>query len=320
MYWIVSFCIAVNFAIVFSSVDLSKAATTLSQIISPSRSSQRMPRTPVLCISHGGPNLVEDSDHPAYKQLQKLGREITQDIRPKAIVVISAHWAGEPNQVEVNTAVTQGLIYDFYGFPAHYYKWQFPHSGSPELATRVLSLLGASGIKAEGVRRGLDHGVWVPFWCTFNPEENALPADVPIVQVSLFDSDDGAKHFALGEALTPLRDEGVLIIGSGMAVHNLRDMFRANGLGKTMPYVESFEPALKEAMEMGSPELRKTGLEALLRRPDARKAHPDFDHLLPFFVGAGAAGEDPGKMIFTSPQGSLSWGMFQYGVDTVAAK
>ena len=109
-----------------------------------------------------------------------------------------------------------------------------------------------------------------------------------------------------------LRDEGVQIIVSGMAVHNLKDMWRASGLGKTMPYVETFEPAWTEAVE-ASPAERQGRMKELLRRPDARKAHPNFDHLLPIHVGAGAAGEDWGKQIWTYPEGSMSWAMYRFG-------
>lgn len=163
---------------------------------------------------------MEDFDHPAYNKLQEIGREITQKVKPKAVVVFSAHWQGYRDTIEVNTAESQGLIYDYYGFPAHYYEFQYPNKGSPELAEKVLGLLKDAGIKAEGVRRGLDHGVFAPFRVAFDPEKN--PLSVPIVQVSLFDIEDPDMHYALGKAVSSLREEGVLVIASGMAVHNLR--------------------------------------------------------------------------------------------------
>lgn len=254
---------------------------------------------------------MEETDHPAYKKLQELGKEITQKIRPKAIVVFSAHWQGEPNLIEVNEAESQGLIYDFYGFPPHFYSYKFPNKGSPELAKRIVQLLGESGIKAEGVRRGLDHGVWASFMCAFDPEKNPLN-DIPIVQVSLFDSDDPNQHYRLGQAMQALRDEGVQIIVSGMAVHNLRDRMKAFGQPGPLPYTVSFEAALTEAVER-PPEERQQALAELLKRPDARKAHPDFDHLLPVHIGAGAAGNDMGERIWTLPEGSMSWSMFRFG-------
>lgn len=220
---------------------------------------------------------MEDTHHPAYAQLQRIGKDITQKIRPKAVVVFSAHWQGQPKTIEVNTAESMGLIYDFYGFPPHFYEFQFPNRGSPELANRIIELLGKSGIQAEGVRRGLDHGVWASFMCAFDPETN--PLEIPIVQVSLFDTDDADQHYRLGQAVSALRDEGVQIIVSGMAVHNLRDMWKAMGQPTPMPYAVSFDAAIKEAVEM-PPEKRQKAMAELLRRADARKAHPSFEHLL----------------------------------------
>ena len=141
----------------------------------------------------------------------------------------SKHQQGEPKTIEVNTATSQGLIYDFYGFPPHFYSFKYPNSGSPELAERIIELLTKADIKAEGVRRGLDHGVWASFMCAFDPETNPLFPEIPIVQVSLFDSDDPDQHYRLGKAVEALRDEGVQIIVSGMAVHNLKDMYKAYG-------------------------------------------------------------------------------------------
>lgn len=267
-------------------------------------------RTPVFFLSHGGPNIMEETSHPAYAEMQRIGKDITQTVKPKAVVVFSAHWQGGPKLVEVNTATSQGLIYDFYGFPAHYYDFKYPNEGSPELAEKVIALLGKAGIEAEGTRRGLDHGVWASFMVAFDPKSN--PLNVPIVQVSLFDSEDPDQHYALGRAVASLRDEGYQIIVSGMAVHNLRDLRVASSRPGPMPYAVSFDDALKQAVE-APVESRQKSMAALLERSDARKAHPTFEHLLPIYVGAGAAGEDRGKQIWTLPEGSLSWAQFQFG-------
>ena len=276
-----------------------------------SSNTTNMSRTPVYFFSHGGPTIIEDFDHPAYAQLQKLGKEITQTIKPKAVVVFSAHWQGEPKLIEVNTAESMGLIYDFYGFPPHFYDYEFPNRGDTKLAENILQLLGDAGIQAEGVRRGLDHGVWASFACAFDSKKN--PLKVPIVQVSLFDNEDPDKHYALGKAVSSLRDEGVLIIVSGMTVHNLRDFGRSFGMmSGPMPYAISFDEALKEAVEQPV-EARQQAMANVLKRPDARKAHPSFDHLLPIHIGAGAAGDDVGKQVWTMPEGSLSWGMYRFG-------
>lgn len=290
--------------------------TSLSQSSFNISKSQRlasngtMGRTPVYFLSHGGPNIMEEVHHPAYAKLQEIGQEITQKVKPKAVVVFSAHWQGYKDTIEVNTAESMGLIYDFYGFPAHYYEFQYPNNGSPELAEKILGKLQGAGIKAEGVRRGLDHGVWASFMCAFNPEKN--PLNVPIVQVSLFDMDDPDMHYALGEAVSSLRDEGIQIIVSGMAVHNLRDMFRTFGQPGALDYTYTFDDALKEAVEQ-PPESRQKAMSELLKRKDARQAHPSFDHLLPIHIGAGAAGDDRGKQLWTLPEGSMSWAQYRFG-------
>jgi 4,5-DOPA dioxygenase extradiol len=161
------------------------------------------------------------------------------------------------------------------------------------------------------VRRGLDHGVFAPFLVAFDPEKN--PLNVPVVQVSLFDSEDPAQHQALGRALAPLREEGVLVICSGMAVHNLRDFRSSYGRLGNQPYAVSFDEALKEAAEQSSAEARDKAMVALLQRSDARKAHPSFEHLLPVHVAAGAAGDDRGKQLWTLPEGSMSWAQYRFG-------
>lgn len=160
------------------------------------------------------------------------------------------------------------------------------------------------------MKRGLDHGVFAPFTVAFNPKTN--PLNVPLVQVSLFDSDDGDKHYKLGQALSSLRDENIQIIVSGMAVHNLRDLWTAMQKPGPMPYAVSFDAALKEAAEQ-KPETRQTAMAELLKRSDARRAHPSFEHLLPIHIGAGAAGDDQGKQLFTLAEGSMSWAQYRFG-------
>jgi aromatic ring-opening dioxygenase catalytic subunit (LigB family) len=190
---------------------------------------------------------------------------------------------------------------------------QYPNTGSPELATKILNTLHSSGIEAEPVTRGLDHGVFAPFLVAFDPEKNPLGKDVPIVQVSLFDSDSAERHLALGKALEPLRDEGVLIICSGMAVHNLRDLMNSRGQPGNKAYTLSFDSALKDAVEQDGVQARDEAMVALLKRSDARRAHPSFEHVLPVFVAAGAAGENLGRQLWTMPEGSMSWAQFRFG-------
>lgn len=148
------------------------------------------------------------------------------------------------------------------------------------------------------------------FISAFEPESN--PLNVPIVQASLFKSDDPIQHYRLGQAVSRLREDNILIIVSGMAVHNLRDLQFSIGSSEALPYTASFDEALKDAVTAPVAE-RENALAELLKRPDARQAHPTFDHILPIHVGAGAAGEDLGKRLWTLKEGSMSWAQFRFG-------
>ncbi|KAK4553046.1 hypothetical protein LTR86_009970 [Recurvomyces mirabilis] len=197
-------------------------------------------RAPVYFLSVGGPNTIEDTAHPAYARLASVGREITERVRPKAVVVISAHWQEHSDKIAINVAENPGLIYDFRGFPPKYYQIEYPYRGSLEVAEAVTKKLGTAGITVRKVKRGLDHGVWVGFMAAFNPDTN--PLAVPIVQVSLYDNEDLEQHYRFGQALSSLRDDGVLIIGAGMAAHNLPDFraMRLQGVSRTMPYCSPY--------------------------------------------------------------------------------
>ncbi|CAG9993102.1 unnamed protein product [Clonostachys byssicola] len=268
------------------------------------------PRLPTYFLGIGGPNFMENTSHPAYAKLAEVGHEITTRVKPKAVVAFSAHWQSGPTTIQINTAEKTDLIYDFYGFPPHYYEFEYPSRGSPELAERVIQNLETSGIQVERVKRGLDHGIWVGFIAAFNPKTN--PLNVPLVQVSLYSNEDPAKHYQLGRALESLRTEGVLIIGAGMAVHNLRDFRAMRGAPKTMPYAYSFDEALKGAVT-ADPQDREAKMSELMKRDDMRKAHPTLEHLFPMYIAAGAAGSDVGEQIWTYPEGSLNWAQYRFG-------
>lgn len=288
-------------------------------------------RTPVYFVSHGvgttlpaqsgmnnsnirqGPTTMYDTKHPVYPHLQAIGKEITEKVKPSAIVVFSAHWqAARSNTIEVNVSENEPLLYDFYGFPRHYYSEKFPNKGSPELAKKVMDTLGKNEIKTEATERGLDHGVFVPFKVMFDP--NANPLTVPIVQVSLFDDDtDAEAHIKLGRAVQKLREENILIIGSGMSVHNLRQLMMLRGSGMTMPYATSFDEAIKVAAETKPGDRRDEAMVNLLKRQDARQAHPTFEHLLPVHVAVGASGEDQGKQLWTLAEESMAWAQYRFG-------
>ncbi|EFX01977.1 aromatic ring-opening dioxygenase [Grosmannia clavigera kw1407] len=247
-------------------------------------------RMPVFFLGIGGPGFTDNASHPANVKLEEIGKDITTKIKPKAVVVFSAHWQESPG-IKINAAEHTDLIYDFYGFPPEYYQIDYPNKGSPEIAEKVVQKLNAAGMRVEKTKRGLDHGIWVGF-----------------MAVSLLANDDVEQHYRIGEALESLRDEGIMIIGAGMAVHNLYDFRSTIGTGRNMP----FDEALKEAAT-ASPEDRREAMVALMKRTDARKAHPSVEHLLPVFVAAGAAGKDRGMQRWTLPEGSLSWAQYQFG-------
>lgn len=144
----------------------------------------------------------------------------------------------------------------------------------------------------------------------FDAETN--PLEAPIVQVSLFSSSDPYQHYNLGKAVSALREQNIQFIMSGMPVHNLRDLHFAMGNRNPLPYAVSFDEALKEAVT-GSAYGREDRMAQLLKRPDAKQAHPTFEHLLPIFVGAGAGGEDEGTRLWTFAEGSLSWACYRFG-------
>jgi aromatic ring-opening dioxygenase catalytic subunit (LigB family) len=177
-----------------------------------------MSRLPTLFIPHGGgPCFFMDWDPPdTWHRMAEYLRRVPDDVevRPRALVVISGHW--EEKVVTIQNNPAPPLLYDYYGFPESTYQITFPAPGAPEIAARIAVLLKAAGIECTyDHARGFDHGVFIPLKVAF-PK-----ADVPIVQVSLLASMDPAEHIRLGQALAPLRDEDVLIIGSGMSYHNM---------------------------------------------------------------------------------------------------
>ena len=174
----------------------------------------------------------------------------------------------------------------------------------------MIDALKGNGIEATPVERGLDHGVWISFKVAFDPKEN--PLNVPLVQVSLYGSEDPGSHYNLGKAVASLRSQGIAIIVTGMVVHNLRDFRFTMGDPKPMPYTVSFDEAVKDAAT-SHPAEREKAMKLLLKRSDARQAHPTLEHLLPLHIGAGAAGEDVGRRLWTYKEGPLSWAQYRFG-------
>ena len=204
--------------------------------------------------------------------------------RPKAILVISGHW--EEPTFSVGSGERPALIFDYYGFPEHTYRLGFEAPGSPAFAARVRELLAAAGLPAkEDPGRGYDHGVFVPLKLV-TPE-----ADIPVVPLSLRHDLDPEAHLAAGRALAPLRDEGVLIVGSGMSWHNMR-RFTPAFADKSA----AFDAWLGAAM--ADPARRDAAVRHWTEAPYAREAHPREEHLAPLFVAAGAAEGEPGRVAF----------------------
>jgi aromatic ring-opening dioxygenase catalytic subunit (LigB family) len=246
-------------------------------------------RMPVLFIPHGGgPWPFVDLGFPREEVDRLAGylRTLPQvtKTRPKALLVISAHW--EEPVPTVMSAERPPLLYDYYGFPPEAYAITWPAPGEPAVAARVLSLLRAAGIEgASNGERGFDHGTFIPFKVAY-PD-----ADIPTVQLSLRSDLGPAEHLALGRAIAPLRDEGIFIVGSGMSFHNMRG-FRDPRSG---PLSQSFDDWLSETVALPSDE-RDRRLAHWEEAPQARYVHPREEHLLPLMVAAGAAGDDRGTV------------------------
>jgi len=219
------------------------------------------------------------SDSPARRFIESLGQSLP---RPKAIVVVSAHWETAGGAM-VSLAEQPETIYDFGGFPSALYDIRYEPAGSPQVAEHAASLIEAAGIPiGRSARRGLDHGAWVPLSIMY-PD-----ADLPVLQISLIRGADPAAHEKLGRALSQLRQEGILVIGSGSMTHNLYE-FRGQAIDAPVPvWVSEFAGWMRERLESNDKEAL---LDYRNRAPSAQKNHPSEEHLLPLFVAMGAAGE-----------------------------
>jgi 4,5-DOPA dioxygenase extradiol len=273
--------------------------------LSPAGASNQQPRPgarravmPVLFLAHGSPMLLDDGGW-----VDELGRWAAALPRPTAVLMLSAHWEQRP--VTIGATRTVPLIYDFSGFPARYYQVQYRAPGAPALARRVNALAAPLGPVAEAPARGLDHGAYVPLVAMY-PR-----ADVPVLQVSL-PTLEPAPLFALGRALAPLRDEGVLIVGSGFLSHNLgaADF----GPAATTPrWAAEFDAWAAET-------IAHKDVDAVIdyrkRAPGVRLALPTHEHFVPLVVALGAASQTPGAVTFPITgflAGSLTRRSVQFG-------
>lgn len=232
---------------------------------------------PVLFISHGSPMLAI-SDSPARRFLESLGRSLP---RPTSILVISAHWESD-GAPAVSLAQQPATIHDFRGFPPELFAIDYPAPGAPELAGHAAQLLEQSGYAVKrSADRGLDHGAWVPLRLMY-PQ-----ADIPVAQLSLVRGAGPAEHERLGSALSALRQEGVLVVGSGSLTHNLHE-FRGQGVDAPVPsWVSDFSDWMHARLQA---QQRDALLDYRRAAPDGERNHPTEEHLLPLFVAMGAAG------------------------------
>lgn len=258
------------------------------------------PSLPSLFVSHGPPTIAV-ADCPARDFLAGLGAAIP---RPRAILCVSAHW--ETPAPAVSGAVRPETVYDFYGFPDALYRMTYPAPGAPEVAGQVAELLAEAGLEGTvDPGQGLDHGAWIPLMLIY-PD-----ADIPVAQVAVQPGRDTRHHFELGCALSPLRQDGVLILGSGNATHNLRD-FRRHGFDDPpVAYAAAFEDWLDDRLAAGD---AAAVIDYRTRGPEAARNHPSEEHFLPLLVALGAGGAATAQRLHLSYlHGVLSMSAYAFG-------
>ncbi len=264
-------------------------------------------RMPTWFVPHGGgPCFFMEWNPPhAWNRMGDFLKSLAATLpqRPKAILMVSAHWL--ESSFDLTSAANPELIYDYYGFPPHTYELKYPAPGEPQLAARMAALLGRAGLASKvNPSRGFDHGMFIPLMLMF-PQ-----ADIPVVQLSLNSNLDPQLHLQLGEALTTLRDEGVLIVGSGMSFHNMRGY----GDPRFGPISDEFDTWLTSAVQ-AEPEQRRQALIDWAQAPSASMSHPPRaeEHLLPLMVVAGAASADKGQRVFSDRVMETTLSAFSFG-------
>lgn len=265
-------------------------------------------RLPTYAISHGGgpwpwiKDLMPGDWRPLEASLQAIPAEI--GVTPRAVLAVSAHW--ETADFTLQTNPHPPMLYDYGGFPDFTYEIEYPAPGAPDVAARAVELLDGAGFSAAtDPERGFDHGVFAPLYVTYPA------ADVPIVQLSVRGDFDPAAHLAAGRALAPLRDEGVLIIASGVPTyHDLRSF----GPASSVPS-EEFDRWLTESVVDHVGAERSDRLVHWEQAPSARRCHPREEHFVPLLVAVGAAEDEPGFLQYheDSWMGSTTSSGYRFG-------
>jgi 4,5-DOPA dioxygenase extradiol len=270
---------------------------------------------PSLFVSHGSPMIALDPGE-AGAFMQRLGPAIDAAFgRPKAIISISAHTAA--HVPVVLAAAKHSAVYDFGGFDPKLFTLRYDAPGDPALAARILGLLQAAGIAAQSVPEGgLDHGAWTALRYIY-PQ-----ADIPIVPLAFVPSDSPARQFALGEALAPLADQGVLVLGSGSITHNLRRIFSGGGLhpDKTKPEIPQSAAFRRWVADRAAARDWDALFAYRSQAPHAADMHPTDEHLLPWYVAAGAGGRGaaPIRLHDSATMGSLGMDAYAFGPEARA--
>lgn len=266
-------------------------------------------RMPTAFIPHGGgpwpvlrlPPLPESETVPLADYMRSIAEAPAR--KPRALLVISAHW--EERTLTVNTNPAPPMYFDYYNFPPEAYRFSWPAPGDPELAVEVRDLLRDAGFDTVfEPERGYDHGTFIPLMLAY-PE-----ADIPVVQLSLRQGLDPTEHLRIGRALASLRDRGIYILGSGNSFHNLRAILR--GGSELVPASQAFDSWLAETITAPQAS-RDERLEAWSEAPSARASHPREEHLLPLMVIAGAAGDDAGEVVWHGTMNAFAISAHQFG-------
>ena len=264
-------------------------------------------RMPVYFIPHGaGPCFFMDwNPSTTWDNMARFLKDIaaTLPARPRAIVLVSAHW--REAEFTITGHARPPLIYDYFGFPQHTYELTYPAPGDPDLANRLATLIKQKGMDAViDAERGFDHGMFIPLKLMFPA------ADIPVIQLSLRHDLDPRAHLDVGKALSGLRDDGVLIVGSGMSFHNMRGY----GDARYTPVSAEFDRWLSDAVQQ-APDQRNALLENWSQAPHAFDCHPPGheEHLVPLMVTAGAASDSKGLKVYSEEVMKTTISAFRFG-------